>query len=164
MPKELAIQFLKLREIGEEKYLNFVNEQLTGEKSIWDTIKKVKLPTFVTNNKQVTIQVNKQLVNIKEERKLMTRFVIASRSRPDIDLPKYLVMYEFSVVPRALFTPDGFLHQTNDKSSIASEIRKLTEENHEILPPDEESGARKAMIFDGMAVVNVQHDTERTCF
>ena len=42
-----------------------------------------------------------------------------------------------------MFTPDEFLHQTNDKSSVASEIRKLTEENHEILPPDEESGARK---------------------
>ena len=63
-------------------------------------------------------------------------------------------MYEFSVVPRALFTPDGFLHQTTDKSSIASEIRKVPEENHEILPPDEESGARKAMLFGGMAVVN----------
>ena len=55
MPKELA----KLREIVEEKYLNFVNEQLTGEKSIWDAI-KVQLPAFVTNNKLVTTQVNKR--------------------------------------------------------------------------------------------------------
>ena len=85
----------------------------------------------------------------------MIRFIIASRFRPDIDSPKYLGMYKFSVVPSALFTPDRFLHQTNEKSSsTAIEIWKLTEESHEILPPDEESGARKAMIFDVMTVVN----------
>ena len=40
----------------------------------------------------------------------MTRLLIASRTRPDIDLPRYLGMYEFSVVPRSLFTTDGTLN------------------------------------------------------
>ena len=49
-------------------------------------ITKEKIPTFVFNNKEITITMNKEFVNIREERKLMSRFLVALRSRPDIDL------------------------------------------------------------------------------
>ena len=55
----------------------------------------------------------------------MSRFVIATRTRSEIDLPAYLGFYEFSVVPRSLFNSDGSLHLCTDKSSIANEIQKL---------------------------------------
>ena len=101
MPEQFATKFLNLENIGKEKYHK-----------------------FLAINKQVTVNINKQLVNVKEERKLMSRFVIASRSRSDIDLPNYFATYDFSVVSRSLFTMDGFLHQINDKATIARAIRK----------------------------------------
>ena len=41
--------FLSMREAGNAKYCEFVSENLLGSKSIWDTIKKEKLPTFTKN-------------------------------------------------------------------------------------------------------------------
>ena len=58
MPEQFAIKFLNLENIGNEKFHK-----------------------FLASNKQVTVKINKQLVNVKEERKLMSRFVIASRPR-----------------------------------------------------------------------------------
>ena len=39
----------------------------------------------------------------------MSRFTVAARSRLDIDLPGYLGKYEFSAVPRSIFTGEGDL-------------------------------------------------------
>ena len=57
---------------GKNKYDLFIKERLIGEKSIWDTITKEEKPTFFFSNKEIAITVNKELVNIKEERKLMS--------------------------------------------------------------------------------------------
>ena len=46
----------------------------------------------------------------------MTKFIIASRSRDDIDLPAYFGKYEFTVVPRSIFRQDGSLILGTDKS------------------------------------------------
>ena len=85
----------------------------------------------------------------------MNRLLVASRTRTDIDLPNFLRTHEFSVVPASLFTSDGSLHHTTDKSVIASELRKLQ------MGQREEDGAndvniegRKVLIVDAMAVVN----------
>ena len=101
----------------------------------------------------------------------MTRFVIAARSRPEINLPHYLGMYEFSVVPRSLFTADGSLHQSNDKSVVAAEIRKVVDSDQEIVVTSSTEGVesqdeKKVIIFDGMAVVNkidIKKSQIKTC-
>ena len=46
-------------------------------------------------------------MQIKHERKLMNRLLVAFTTKPGIDLPKYFGMYEFFVVPLSLLTPDG---------------------------------------------------------
>ena len=154
MPKDYAMKFLNAVYTGKDKYDLFIKERLIGEKSIWDTITKEKIPTFAFNNKEITIIVNKELVNIQEERKLMSRFLVALRSRHDIDLSCYLSEFELSFIPRSLFTVDGCLHKTTDKSVVASELRKFyTDENsfnESINDPSEE----KVIIFDGTAIVN----------
>ena len=45
------------------------------------------------------MKVQSQLVNIKAKRKLMSRFLVAARSRSENDFPGYLGKYEFSAVP-----------------------------------------------------------------
>ena len=54
-------------------------------------------------------KIKDKLVQVKEEHNLISRFLILCRTRHNIDLPSYLGDYEFSVVPRSLFTPDGQL-------------------------------------------------------
>ena len=89
---------------------------LLGDGPIWNTIKKDKIGTFVSNNKIVIVTVSQQIIAIKEERKLMNRLLVASRTRPDVDLQFCLGKYEFSVTPPSLFSPDGSLHSTKDRS------------------------------------------------
>ena len=156
LPNKDAQRFLDAKAIGQAKYDKFVKDKLTGEESIWDTMTKEKLSTFAANNKTVKVTLERQIVHIREERKLMTRLLIASRSRPDIDLKKYLGIYEFSVVPRSLFTPDGSLHYTKDKAIIATELRALQQGSNEMETDEVESGnaPRKAIVIDAMAFVN----------
>ena len=127
-----------------------------GEGSIWDTIKKEKIATFVTNNRSTTVMIDNRLVTIREERKLMNRLLVASRSRPDIDLCECLGTYEFTVTPPSLFCPDGTMHPKNDKSVIAEQLFQLQADETPVMEEDvvETNDIRKVIIIDGMAVVN----------
>ena len=78
--------------------------------------------------------------------------MVASRSRPDIDLPNIFGSYEFSVVPLWLFATDGSLYYGKDKSVIAKELREF--EPEEIGMQEEDSESRKVIITDAMAIVN----------
>ena len=40
---------------------------------------------FTNNKKVVTVKIRNQLINTNTERKLMSRFTFAARSRPDVD-------------------------------------------------------------------------------
>ena len=138
-------------------------ERIEGNKSIWDTISKEKIETFSSNNKSVNVKVNNSFVQIKEERKLMTKLLVVSRSRPDIDLSTYLGEYEFTVVPGSLFASDGTLHQTTDKSAISTELRKMLPQKYE---EDHHVSSKRVIVFDGMALVNkidIKKSKIKTC-
>ena len=56
----------------------------------------------------------------------MTRFIIASRKRTDIDLPYYIGSNEFSLVLLSMFNYHGdLLVDSKDKSSVTHGIEKL---------------------------------------
>ena len=82
----------------------------------------------------------------------MNRILVASRSRPEIDLSNIFGTYRFSVVPVSLFATDGSLYYSKDKSVIAKELREF--EPEEIGMPEEDSESRKVIIIDAMAIVN----------
>lgn len=52
-----------------------------------DKMTKQKLTTFNITNRSTQIRLKENIVELKEEKRSMTRFVTASRSRDDIDLP-----------------------------------------------------------------------------
>ena len=58
-------RFLDAKETGKTRYEQFVTEMLEGERSTWDTIKKEKLTTFVSNNETENVTLNNQAVQIK---------------------------------------------------------------------------------------------------
>ena len=83
----------------------------------------------------------------------MNRLLVASRTRPDIDLQFCLGKYEFSVIPPSLFIPDGSLHSTKGKSNIADKLFKL-EVDEEIESEPMDTDIRGVAVVDGMAFVN----------
>ena len=100
LPESRALKFLEIERDGRKLYGKFIEEWIVGSRSIWDTINNRNLPTFANNKKVVTIKIRNKFINIKAERKLMSRFTVAARSRPDVDLSGFLGKYEFSAVPR----------------------------------------------------------------
>ena len=122
LPMHAVDRFLQAKEIGQTKYEEFVKEKLEGEGSILDTIKKEKIATFVSNNKAFTVTINNETYQIKEERKLLSRLLVVSQTRPDLDLPTEFGKYEFSVSPPSIFASDRTLNDEKKKSDIAVQL------------------------------------------
>ena len=59
---------------------------------------------------------------MKEERTLITRFLIMSRQREDIDLQDIIGNYELAVIPPSLFTAGGQPHSCIDKSKVGATL------------------------------------------
>ena len=81
----------------------------------------------------------------------MTGLVIVSGSCPDINLKKYLGIYEFCVVP------DHSLLYMQDEAIIVSELRGLQQSGNEMKSAETESGnaPRKVIAIDTIAFVNM---------
>ena len=103
LPSEASADILDHVEIGENMYEQFVENRIKGSRPYWEKIKKLNLKTFQAQSKVVRCKLNDKIVKIKEERSLITRFLIMSRERKEIDLKHIIGCYELSVVPPALF-------------------------------------------------------------
>ena len=109
------------KNLGEKRSQEFTSDRIEGNISIWKPLKKTKLPTVNANVKSFKTNIDGKTIRFKEERNLMSRLIVAARSRPEIDINKYFSGYEFSVVPRSLFHDDGKLVPTKDKYVILQE-------------------------------------------
>ena len=68
---------------------NLIKERFDEKKSIWDPMTTRKLPTFASNVKAATVKIKDQLVQVKEEQKLISRFLIVYMTHHDTDLPSF---------------------------------------------------------------------------
>ena len=107
-------------------------------------MKMKKLKTFQNHNTFV-VKNGDKITKLKEERGLLQRFVIAARSRPNLDLKECIGTYEFGVIPRSLFSGDGSVLLPGDKSKIMQYLEKLI-----VKSTDEEfvnESGRKVILF-----------------
>ena len=124
---------LRRDEIGQQMFEGFVTERLTeGKLSVWDKMTKKKLGTFKSANAMTEIRMGDKVVKIKEERGLLQRFIVISRSRPELNLKECIGTYEFGVVPRSLFASDGSLLLAYDKASILHHLEKLDSNTQQV--------------------------------
>ena len=125
---ETATNDILLRDqIGQQMFKDFATERLTeGKLSVWDKMTKKKLQTYKNDNVSTEIRVGDKIVKIKEERGLLHRLIVISRSRPDVDLKDCIGNYEFGVIPRSLFASDGSLLLAYDKASILHRLEKVS--------------------------------------
>ena len=82
----------------------------------------------------------------------MKHLLVALRTHVDIDLLKYLGMYEYTVVPPSLFAPDVSFYKTSDEADLAAELSKL--QNKDLSNEVVNMVTRKVIIIDRMAFVN----------
>ena len=109
LPEEAEKDVMDQKHEGERLYNNYTDECIIGEKSTWDRMKKRKLKLFSLLAKKNKMALKDRVVQLKEEKNLMARFVITSRIRQDINLPELFGQYQFTIVPRAMFSIDGRL-------------------------------------------------------
>lgn len=76
---------------------NLSQRNLKVERQSETQTQKRKL--FICNYKKEKVIMNKHDMEIKEKKKLMERLHVASRTRSDIDLSKFLKSYKLSVIP-----------------------------------------------------------------
>ena len=69
-------------------------------------MQKRNLKTFKSINKIVKTKTQEKVIELQEEKSLISRYLIVSRNRPDLDIKFLVGNFEFSVVPKTLFTPD----------------------------------------------------------
>ena len=81
----------------------------------------------ITSKHSVLIQkqlskIQDKIIQLKEEKTLLTHFLIAARKRPELGSTHYIGNYKFSVVPKTFFSPDfeSLLH--HDKKSLTHEM------------------------------------------
>ena len=99
---------------------------------------------------------------MREEKNLLTRFLITARKRPALNLEEALANFEFYVVPKILFFNDGQpLNCT--KSSILHHIEEFANSKHDVaINPDinATTDEQRVIIIDGMAVANQINKTK----
>ena len=93
--------------------------------NLWAPMKKQQLQTWKKTGKQVKVKSGDKIVELKEDRKLFSRMLLVSKSRPDINIQETVSKYELSVVPRSMFAADGTMLHCNVKTSLMALLQKL---------------------------------------
>ena len=161
LPSQKLLQHIQ---IGSKHYQEFIDEHLTGEKSLWQPLKRVNLPTFKSFKKSVRKIVGEKVIQLKEEETLLSRFLITARKRPELDIESCIGNFEFAVLPKALFSSDGVPLPCIDKSELLHHIGDLVKENADT-EDNTLADTKKVTIIDWMAVVNQVQKTKEmiTC-
>ena len=162
LPVTTADDLLNHKEIGLEMYKDFIINRINGPISLWSPMKKRNLKTFKVQVKSIKSKSGGKIIQLKEEKNLVSRFLITARKRPELELERCIGDYEFSVVPKSLFTEDGVPLACKDKFTVMNILENL--ENSEVQLPGD-APYNSAIIIDGMAVVNeiVKDKSMKTC-
>lgn len=105
---------------------------------------------FKDNGKKIKCKLEKKVLELHEERSLLTRFMLILKARPEImDISGAIGEYEFTAIPRSLFTSDSLLNIPTDKSEIMS----ATEIQADITIPVNDNEISKVAVIDGMVEV-----------
>ena len=68
--------------------------------------------------------VDNKVVGLQEDRCLLARIIMVSKSRTEINIAEAVEVYEFSLVPRSLFASDGSMLRCSTKSALMNAIEK----------------------------------------
>ena len=168
-PQDIEHDVGKVKEAGEELCSKFVKERIeTQSIPFWSRLNKLKLKTCNSAAKKVKVDLKGKVIEMKSNVSLFSKLVIASRSRPDVDMKLCLSEYELSAVPRSLFAPDGSMHHclakyklTQILENIPKKTITITDNIHssesEPIIATSSSDSNIVAIVDGMAQLHAVH-------
>ena len=84
------------------------------------------------------------------------RMMMVCQRRPDIDIKETIGLYEFALVPRSMFAPDGSMLHCSSKSALIAILEKLPlrlpdQRGSDSTTTDTVGPHLKVIIIDGMA-------------
>ena len=190
MDEKISKEILVGDKIGQNMFKEFVKGHMTdGKVSIWSPVKRRNIGTFKSANAVSDMKAGDKLIKIKKERGLLQRFIVAARSRPDLDLKKYIGKYEFGLIPRSLFASDGSLLLAYDKAKVFNHLEALIKDGERVLQGGENGApvegrslaaelqnteiegciegdqeSYKVLLIDAMALVNSINKTDQIIY
>ena len=142
-PPDIANDLLQAYQIGSTHAEKFVHECLcSGSVGFFDKLQKLKLKTFSSMTKTVTVRANSRDVAIKADRSFFSRMLAILTSR-NLDL-RMVLSFSLSPLPLSLASPQGNLNKTT-KSSLLPLLESYGS-------PVEKNG-RAAPLVDAMATI-----------
>jgi len=116
MPDSIKDDMCNQSVIGQSLFDTFVKDRIQSERvNIWSTMKKRKLCIWKTNAKKVKVCSKEKLIELREDRSLFARMMMVCQRRRDIDIKEKIGVYEFALLPRSMFTPDGSMLHCSSK-------------------------------------------------
>ena len=170
VPQNIRVpQILNIDDVGQRLYEDYVAERINGDVSLWEAVKKQNNTMFLSDNKQQTVKIRDQSVDLKETKDLCGRLMVLAKSNRDIDQKSAVGNFEFTLTPRALFAPDGSILPCAGESKLIHCLEKLDKNNetdqNAQLPSSEDhveaidepetsiAASPKIVIVDGMVLV-----------
>ena len=111
--------------MGQKLYEDYVSERINGDVSLWAPVKRENNKMYMSGIKKYTVKVRDKTIDLKETKSLYGRLMVLARSNRDIDHKQAIGTYEFTLTPRALFTPSGSMLMCSDKSKLIHALEKL---------------------------------------
>ena len=109
-----------------------------------------KLQTWKSSEKVIKVKAVERVVELKEDRSLFARLMVC-KSRQDVDIKYAISLYEFTVVPRSLFTADFTMLHCSCKSKLMHILEKRGAETSTSTTGN--TAVVKVVIADDMAEV-----------
>ena len=139
-------------------------ERINADVSLWAPVKKQNNKMYMSGNKSHKVKIRDKIVDLKETKDLYGRLMALARSNRDIDQKQAVGTYEFTLTPRALFSPNGMVLPCNDKAKLIHVLEKLTtretteadqqsDEDPIEIDADPPDHRRKIAVVDGMVLV-----------
>ena len=140
----------------------FISNRMVDKKiQFWSPQKMNNFLYFKDVGATVQTKIKGQLVSIKQERKLLSRLVVAAKSRPEFNVKDCTGNYEFNVAPPSNFHPDGSMIMSSAKHQVVALVNKNVHLGEEVViaPQEQEQelvgSETSVLIIDAMCVVNM---------
>ena len=106
VPQKIKEDLCNQSHIGQKLFEAFLCDRIQSNKTnLWAPMKKHKLSTWKDMGKKMKLTTGDTVVKLQEDRSLFARMMLVCKSRPEVE--EAIAQYEFSVVPRSLFSLMG---------------------------------------------------------
>ena len=156
MPDYVSNDIENRDQLGRDALEKFIaNRMVDKTVEFWDPQKKNNFSYVKDAGAVVPTKIKGQLMHIKQERRLLSRLLVISKSRPEFELKDAIGKFELNVTPPSNFHPDGSMIMLSSKSNVVPLVMNMAVQDGTVDMPPERQDVTKVIIIDAMCVVNM---------